>query len=73
MLEHLGESSASRHVELAVDEVLALGPRTPDLGGTATTEAVTRAVIRRLEGNRGERDGVAADVSAAVLPAAGEE
>jgi homoisocitrate dehydrogenase len=48
MLEHLGEIEAARRIEAAVDRVLAEGPHTPDLGGTATTEAFTEAVIRAM-------------------------
>jgi homoisocitrate dehydrogenase len=48
MLEHLGELEAARRIEAAVDRVLAEGPHTPDLGGTATTEAFTEAVIRAM-------------------------
>ncbi|AEB12268.1 isocitrate/isopropylmalate dehydrogenase family protein [Marinithermus hydrothermalis] len=48
MLEHLGEKEAAERIERAVDRVLAEGPRTPDLGGDATTEAFTDAVIRAL-------------------------
>jgi homoisocitrate dehydrogenase len=48
LLRHLGEDAASR-VEAAVHSVLAEGPHTPDLGGDATTEQVTAAVIERLE------------------------
>jgi len=53
MLEHLGESEAARRIEAAVDKVLAEGPRTPDLGGRATTREFTDAVIRALQ-NSGE-------------------
>jgi homoisocitrate dehydrogenase len=35
-------------IRAAVAQVLALGPSTPDLGGTATTEEVTRAVCGAL-------------------------
>jgi 3-isopropylmalate dehydrogenase len=35
-------------VRSAVESVLESGPRTPDLGGDATTEAVTAAVLDRL-------------------------
>ena len=49
MLEHLKEQAAARAVERAVAAVLAGGgPRTPDLGGAATTAQVARAVIERL-------------------------
>lgn len=48
LLEYLGEVEAARRIEAAVDKVLAEGPHTPDLGGTATTEAFTEAVIRAM-------------------------
>jgi 3-isopropylmalate dehydrogenase len=35
-------------VESAIDRALAAGLRTPDLGGDATTEAATRAVLANL-------------------------
>ncbi len=48
MLEHLGEGDAARAVEAAIAAALADGPRTPDLGGTATTAEVTAAVVAAL-------------------------
>ena len=45
LLAHLGEPDAARGIEAAVDATLAARVWTPDLGGSATTEAVTRAVI----------------------------
>lgn len=48
MLEHLGEREAAARLERAVDKVLAEGPRTPDLGGTATTREFAEAVARAL-------------------------
>jgi isocitrate dehydrogenase (NAD+) len=45
MLRHLGEGTAARSVEAAVDRVLSDGRvRTPDLGGTASTADVADAV-----------------------------
>lgn len=49
MLEYLGEKEAAKKVEKAVDLVLEKGPRTPDLGGTATTETFTKAVVETLK------------------------
>jgi len=46
MLEHLGEHAAAARLERAVDKVLAEGPRTPDLGGRATTREFAEAVAR---------------------------
>ncbi len=49
LLEHVGEPAAAAAVRNAVARV-ARGPiRTPDLGGTASTHEVTRAVIDALE------------------------
>jgi len=51
MLEFLGEEQAARSLERAVLGVLAdAGSVTPDLGGKGTTESVTEAVIRAIEG-----------------------
>jgi tartrate dehydrogenase/decarboxylase / D-malate dehydrogenase len=49
MLDHLGESDAAGEVVAAIERVLADGQvRTPDLGGGATTTAVTTAVVAAL-------------------------
>ncbi|WP_224269147.1 3-isopropylmalate dehydrogenase [Haloprofundus salinisoli] len=48
LLEHLGHDEAGRNVRSAVESVLEDGPRTPDLGGDASTEDVTSAVVERL-------------------------
>ena len=49
MLDHLGHPTASERIRSAVADVLAAGaPRTPDLGGTDTTESVGAAVLRQL-------------------------
>ncbi|PSP88031.1 NAD-dependent isocitrate dehydrogenase [Halobacteriales archaeon QS_4_69_34] len=48
LLEYLDHEEAAARVREAVTTVLAGGPRTPDLGGSATTEAVTEAVFARL-------------------------
>lgn len=49
MLEHLGHAEASTATVTAIERVLADGgPRTPDLGGTATTDEVTSAVVDAL-------------------------
>jgi len=46
MLEHLGEADAAAAVLGAIGRTLAGdGPRTPDLGGTATTADVTAALV----------------------------
>jgi tartrate dehydrogenase/decarboxylase / D-malate dehydrogenase len=49
MLDHLGLPQAGQQVERAVAAVLADGKvRTPDLGGSSSTNEVTEAVIERL-------------------------
>jgi len=48
MLEHLGQPKASERLMRAVEKVTASGLQTPDLGGTAKTADVTRAVIAAL-------------------------
>ena len=46
MLEHLNLDVAARAMHRAVAELLRVGgPRTPDLGGTATTEDVGKAIL----------------------------
>ena len=49
MLDHLELGAAAREVETAVAQVLAEGKvRTPDLGGTSSTEEVAAAVLEKL-------------------------
>ncbi len=48
MLTHLGYSEEADRVEAAVERVLAEGPRTGDLGGDATTDEMTAAIIDQL-------------------------
>jgi 3-isopropylmalate dehydrogenase len=48
LLEYLGHADAAGNVRAAVEDVLATGPRTPDLGGDAKTDAVTDAVLDRV-------------------------
>jgi len=48
LLEYLGHESEAARVREATTGVLADGPRTPDLGGSAGTEAVTDAILDRL-------------------------
>jgi len=49
MLSHLGEGATADKIDRAVDQVLEGGPRTADLGGRATTEEFTDAVIGALK------------------------
>ena len=44
----LGRDDLAQQVEKAVESALNAGARTPDLGGTGTTEAVTEAVLAGL-------------------------
>ena len=50
MLEHLGHSEAGHEIVRAIERVLAdpSAPRTPDLGGTATTVAMGEAIAEAL-------------------------
>lgn len=48
MLDHLGEAEAADGVTAAADAVLRDGPRTPDLGGTASTQEVAGAVLAAI-------------------------
>ena len=50
MLEHLGEPAGAALLMRAVEQVCAAGIMTPDLGGKATTEEVTRAVVEAVRG-----------------------
>jgi isocitrate dehydrogenase (NAD+) len=63
MLVHLHETDAAAALGRAVDEVLTTGrPRTPDLGGTASTDEVAGAVAEAcaaLVRGTGRRDAVA--------------
>jgi tartrate dehydrogenase/decarboxylase / D-malate dehydrogenase len=44
MLEHLGHAAAANAIVKAIETVLVKGPRTRDIGGTARTEEVGRAI-----------------------------
>jgi tartrate dehydrogenase/decarboxylase / D-malate dehydrogenase len=48
MLDHLGARAAHDRIVGAIETVLAGGPRTPDLGGDATTDDMTRALLDAL-------------------------
>jgi tartrate dehydrogenase/decarboxylase/D-malate dehydrogenase len=48
LLEHLGEGAWAERILRAIEEALADGERTPDLGGNRTTDDVGSAVARRL-------------------------
>jgi tartrate dehydrogenase/decarboxylase/D-malate dehydrogenase len=44
MLEHLGEPDAAGAIIEAIEKVLEKGPKTRDLGGSASTEEVGKAI-----------------------------
>ncbi len=48
MLEHLGHRDAADAIVGAIERVLADGPRTRDLGGTANTVEVGKAIAAAL-------------------------
>ena len=48
MLDHLGLTGAAQAVIAAIETVLLHGPRTPDLGGTAKTAELGRAVAEAV-------------------------
>jgi isocitrate/isopropylmalate dehydrogenase len=48
MMRWLGEPEMARRIEAAVQEALACGAKTPDLGGSCKTADVTRAVVENL-------------------------
>ncbi len=50
MMRWLGEPEMASRIEAAVQEALAGGARTPDLGGSCRTADVTRAVVGLLRG-----------------------
>lgn len=58
MLAHLGETEVAAKLEAAVDIALEQGPRTPDLGGKASTLEFARAVSGAMLEERQPRGGV---------------
>ena len=48
LLDHLGYDEDGDRVREAVEGTLGDGPKTPDLGGSATTDEVTDAIVDRL-------------------------
>ena len=49
MLDHLGHPDAAAAVMEAIETVLSEGPRTPDMGGHASTAEVGRAIASIVE------------------------
>jgi tartrate dehydrogenase/decarboxylase/D-malate dehydrogenase len=50
MLDFLGQRAAHDAIVTAIEAVLAEGPRTPDLGGSASTTGMGRAIAERVAG-----------------------
>jgi tartrate dehydrogenase/decarboxylase/D-malate dehydrogenase len=50
MLEHVGHPETGSRILSALEDALASGTKTRDLGGSATTEEMTNSVIGRLSG-----------------------
>jgi len=48
MLDHLGEPEAAAAVMRGIERALAEGPRTPDLGGKATTKELGKAIAESI-------------------------
>ncbi len=48
MLDHLGHPAAHDAIVRAIEKVTAGGPRTPDMGGTASTSDVGKAVAEAV-------------------------
>jgi isocitrate/isopropylmalate dehydrogenase len=48
LLDHIGQPAAAARVRHAVEASLADGVCTPDLGGTASTRDLTRAILTQL-------------------------
>ena len=51
MLDHAGFPEAGARILAALEETLASGTKTSDLGGTATTDEMADAVAQRLAGS----------------------
>jgi len=52
LLKYVGEKPSAIEVEKAIQKTIADGIKTPDLGGTATTEEVGRAVLSHLASSK---------------------
>lgn len=48
MLEHLGQTQAAQSIMDAIETVLVDGPRTPDMGGSASTQDVGEAIAEAV-------------------------
>ena len=52
MLDHLGQAEAAGLLLRAVEQVAQDGPRTPDLGGRASTREVGQAMVDAIRAAR---------------------
>jgi tartrate dehydrogenase/decarboxylase/D-malate dehydrogenase len=48
MLKHLGQEDAHDAVLRAIEKVLEAGPRTPEIGGQASTQDVGKAIAEAI-------------------------
>ena len=48
MLKHLGHEDAHDAVLRAIEKVLEAGPRTPEIGGQASTQDVGKAIAEAI-------------------------
>jgi tartrate dehydrogenase/decarboxylase/D-malate dehydrogenase len=60
MLDHLGEKQAADAIVQAIEDVVLEGPRTRDIGGSARTSDVGKAIAQVVAHRR---TSVAADVA----------
>lgn len=49
MLEHLGHQAAANAILRAIETVILEGPRTPDIGGKASTQEVAKAIVEAID------------------------
>jgi tartrate dehydrogenase/decarboxylase/D-malate dehydrogenase len=49
MLQHLGHQKAHDRILAAIEKVTEHGPRTPDMGGKASTAEVGSAIVGALQ------------------------
>lgn len=49
MLEHLGHQAAANAILRAIETVILKGPRTPDIGGKASTQEVAKAIVEAID------------------------
>lgn len=49
LLRHLGETASAQQIESALEQTIAAGQTTPDLGGTLSTTEMAQAIIGRVK------------------------